>query len=274
MRHNIRFAINRISAPRLSFPDYLAMCRRLGVSDIEIRNDLNGVEISNGTPAAQLREAAVEADITIRTINALYPFDVFDTDLQQRVVQLAAYARDCGAEALVMCPLNSRDDRRTDSQRQQDLIHALKQLKPILDDHGITGLVEPLGFEECALRRKSEAVTAIYAAAGERHFRLVHDTFHHHLAGENIFFPELTGLVHISGVESTTLASTEMRDGHRVLVGSADRLGNIPQLKELLVRGYQGLVSFEPFANEIMEAPDSEALLRNSMDYIRQQLAS
>jgi 2-keto-myo-inositol isomerase len=84
MNHNIRFAINRISAPRLSFPDYLAMCRRLGVSDIEIRNDLNGVEISNGTPAAQLRDAAAEAGITIRTINALYPFDVFDTDLQQR----------------------------------------------------------------------------------------------------------------------------------------------------------------------------------------------
>ena len=274
MHHNIRFAINRISAPRLSFPDYLAMCQRLGVSDIEIRNDLNGVEISNGTPATQLRAAAAEAGITIRSINALYPFDVFDADLQQRALQLASYARDCGAQALVMCPLNSRDDARTASQRQHDLIHALKQLKPILDDHGITGLVEPLGFEECALRRKSEAVTAIYAAAGERHFRLVHDTFHHHLAGEDIFFPELTGLVHISGVESTTLASTDMRDGHRVLVGSADRLGNIPQLKELLARGYQGLVSFEPFANDIMEAPDSETLLRNSMDYIRQQLAS
>jgi 2-keto-myo-inositol isomerase len=273
MNNSIRFAINRISAPRLSFPDYLAMCRRLGVTDIEIRNDLNGVEISNGTPATQLRDAAAEAGITIRTINALYPFDVFDADLQQRAVQLAAYARDCGAQALVMCPLNSRDDARSASQRQQDLIHALKQLKPILDDHGITGLVEPLGFEECALRHKSAAVTAIYAAAGERHFRLVHDTFHHHLAGEDIFFPELTGLVHISGVESTTLASTDMRDGHRVLVGSADRLGNIPQLKELLARGYQGVVSFEPFASDIMEAPNSETLLRNSMDYIRQQLA-
>ncbi|WP_089084903.1 TIM barrel protein [Aquitalea magnusonii] len=273
MHANIRFAINRISAPRLSFPDYLAMCRRLGVSDIEIRNDLNGVEISNGTLAAQLRAATAEAGITIRSINALYPFDVFDTGLQQRAVQLAAYARDCGAQALVLCPLNRRDDTRTASQRQQELIHALKQLKPILDDHGISGLVEPLGFEECALRRKSEAVTAIYAAAGERHFRLVHDTFHHYLAGEDIFFPELTGLVHISGVESTPLASREMRDGHRVLVGSADRLGNIPQLKELLARGYQGVVSFEAFANDIMEAADSETLLQNSMDYIHQQLA-
>ena len=36
-------------------------------------------------------------------------------------------------------------------------------------------------------------------------FRLVHDTFHHHLAGEAAIFPELTGLVHISGVDDPAL---------------------------------------------------------------------
>ncbi|MNR16521.1 Xylose isomerase-like TIM barrel [compost metagenome] len=187
-------------------------------------------------------------------------------------MKLAAYARDCGAEALVMCPLNSWEDKRSASERYRDLVGALKQLRPILDDHGITGLVEPLGFEECSLRRKSDAVKAIFDAAGERHYQLVHDTFHHHLSGEDIFYPELTGLVHISGVESTELADNQMRDGHRVLVGDADRLGNLRQLAILLQRGYDGVVSFEPFAAEIMEASDSEALLRSSMDYIRHSL--
>lgn len=269
----LNFAINRISAPRLSFTDYLAMCQRLGVSTIEIRNDLQGVEISDGTDPAAIREAASAAGIRIRSINALYPFDVFDSALEAHARKLAAYARDCGAEALVMCPLNSREDKRTASDRYSDLVHALKQLRPILDDHGITGLVEPLGFEECSLRRKSDAVKAIFDAAGERHYRLVHDTFHHHLSGEDIFFPELTGLVHISGVESTELASNQMRDGHRVLVGEADRLGNIRQLQTLLSRGYDGVVSFEPFAADIMEASDSEALLQRSMAFIRQSLA-
>ncbi len=268
----IDFAINRISAPRLSFQDYLAMCQRLGVSTIEIRNDLNGVEISDGTDPAAIRDAAQAANIRIRSINALYPFDVFDADLQARAVKLAAYARDCGAEALVMCPLNSWEDKRSASERYRALVSALKQLRPILDDHGITGLVEPLGFEECSLRRKSDAVKAIFDAAGERHYQLVHDTFHHHLSGEDIFYPELTGLVHISGVESTELADNQMRDGHRVLVGDADRLGNLRQLAILLQRGYDGVVSFEPFAAEIMEAADSEALLRSSMDYIRHSL--
>jgi 2-keto-myo-inositol isomerase len=272
MSNKINFSINRISAPRLPFKDYLAMCQRLGVSTIEIRNDLTGTEISDGTRPGVLKAAAEQAGVTIRSINALYPFDVFDAELEKKALQLAAYARDCGAQALVMCPLNSRDDKRSAAERRTDLVHALKQLRVILDDHGVLGLVEPLGFEECSLRRKSDAVNAIYEAAGEKHFRLVHDTFHHYLAGEDIFYPDLTGLVHVSGVESVKLEDKQMRDGHRVLVGEADRLGNIRQLKILLERGYDGVVSFEPFATEIMEASDSEALLKASMDYIRTAL--
>ena len=50
-------------------------------------------------------------------------------------------------------------------------------------------------------------MAAIRAAGGEGCYRLVHDTFHHHLAGETAFFPEWTGLVHISGVTDPALAT-------------------------------------------------------------------
>ena len=273
MSQNFEFAINRISAPRLPFPEFLAMCGRLGVSGIELRNDLKGAEISDGSDAAHLRAAASAAGINIRSINALYPFDVCDADLQQRALQLAAYAQACGAAALVMCPLNSRDDQRSAATRRTDLVHALKTLRPILEDHGLIGLVEPLGFEESALRRKSDAAAAIFEVSGERTYRLVHDTFHHFLAGEEEFFPELTGLVHISGVEAPELAPAQMRDAHRVFVGPADRLGNIAQLRTLLARGYNGTVSFEPFAEQIMQMATTESLLRESMAYIRANLA-
>jgi 2-keto-myo-inositol isomerase len=145
-------------------------------------------------------------------------------------------------------------------------------LKPILEARGLLGFIEPLGFEDCALRRKSDAVKAIYAAAGEPVFRLVHDTFHHHLAGEAIFFPNLTGLVHLSGVEDDDLPVERMRDGHRVLVGRADRLGNVRQVRELLARGYRGALSFEPFATEIAQAHDIAARLRASIDYVQGEL--
>jgi 2-keto-myo-inositol isomerase len=266
---NIQFAINRIASPRQSFEEYLAMCKRLGVNTIEIRNDLKGVEIQDGTPAAAIKEAATKAGIRIRSINALYPFDVFDADLEKRAIELARYAGECGAEALVMCPLNTWDDKRTPGDRYADLVSSLKKLQPILSDNNLLGLVEPLGFQECSLRRKSDAVKAIYDAGCERSYRLVHDTFHHYLSGEDIFYPDLTGLIHVSSVESVDLADDKMRDGHRVLVGQDDRLGNVRQVKILLERGYSGVVSFEPFADEIMDATDSETLLRTSMDFIR-----
>ncbi|WP_028220455.1 TIM barrel protein [Paraburkholderia oxyphila] len=272
MSEAVQFSLNRMSAPKLKFPDYVALCQRLGIDAIEIRNDLPGVEITDGTPAGQIKEACERAGLTILSINALQRFEQFDATRREEALALAKYAAGCGAKALVMCPTNSMLDQRAASERHADLVNALAQLKPILDDHGLLGLVETLGFEECALRRKSDAVKGIYDAAGERHFRLVHDTFHHHLSGEDIFFPDLTGLVHISGVEASAVTVGEMRDGHRVLVGRDDRLGNVRQLATLRARGYRGYASFEPFAEEIAEAADIETRLAASIAYIGEAL--
>jgi 2-keto-myo-inositol isomerase len=65
-----------------------------------------------------------------------------------------------------------------------------------------------------------------------------------------------------------------MRDGHRVLVGGADRLGNVAQLRTLLDAGYTGFVSYEPFAEEIAAATDIEARLATSMAHLREVVAA
>jgi 2-keto-myo-inositol isomerase len=272
MNDGLKFSLNRMSAPRLGLADYLALCQHLGIHAIEIRNDLPGIEITDGTPAAQIKAACETAGVTILSINALQRFEQFDATRQSEALALARYAADCGAKALVLCPTNTPLDKRTQAQRHADLVAALKALKPILEDHDLLGLVETLGFEACALRRKSDAVKGIYEAAGERHFKLVHDTFHHHLAGEAIFFPDLTGLVHISGVEEAALNVADMRDGHRVLVGSGDRIGNLRQLAALRERGYRGYASFEPFADEIAQADDIEQRIAASIQHIDEAL--
>lgn len=265
---NYQFSLNRMSAPRLGFANYLALCRRLDVQVIEIRNDLAGVELNDGTPAAQIRALTQAAGIRIRSINALQRFDRFDAGRHAEAVALAAYAQACGAEALVLCPTCSRNDMRSPAERHHDLVTALRALKPILAGHGVQGLIEPLGFAECAVRRKSQAVLALYDAAAEHDFRLVHDTFHHHLAGEDIFFPDLTGLIHVSGVEDRTVPPDRMRDSHRVLVGGDDRLGNVAQIRTLLARGYRGCISYEPFAESVADSDDIEHDLRASMAFI------
>ena len=276
MNTPIRFAINRISAPNMSYTEFAAMSQRLGVGAVEIRNDLKGVELTDGTPAKQVADATQGHGLTLRSINALQRFEQFDAAREAEAVMLAKYAVDSGTQALVLCPTNDTRDARSPVQRHADLVNALAKLQPILADHGLTGLVEPLGFEECSVRRKSQAVCAFeeLGTAARGTFKLVHDTFHHHLAGEDLFFPEWTGLVHISGVDDKAVSVADMRDGHRVLVGSTDRLGNVPQLRRLLGAGYAGYASFEPFAAEIASAKDIESRLASSMAYLQDAVAA
>jgi 2-keto-myo-inositol isomerase len=259
-------------APRLSLPAFIDLAVSLKADAIEIRNDLKGVEIEDGTAPQTVRELCAAKGISVLSINALYPFDVWDDERRAQATKLAAYARGCGAQGLVMCPLNDTGDMRTQAQRAVGLRTALTGLAPILREHGIFGFIEPLGFEECSLRRKRTAVDAIQAIGGLDVFRLVHDTFHHHLAREHEFFPELTGLVHISGVEDAEAPLASIRDGHRVLVGEGDILGNAAQIDTLLSTGYSGYLSFEPFADSVHGLPDIEQAISASMAHLQNSL--
>lgn len=274
MTQKLQFAVNRISARGLPFAAFAAMVQRLGVQAIEIRNDLAGVELADETPALKIAATASAHGLTVLSINALQRFEQYDDDREAELLALIRYAVGSGAQALVLCPTNSRQDLRSAEQRHADLVRALRKLQSLLSDHGLTGLVEPLGFEECALRCKSQAARAIREVGGDNTFALVHDTFHHHLAGEGLFFPELTGLIHLSGVEDRSLDVSRMRDEHRVLPGPADRLGNIAQLRTLLGAGYSGYASFEPFAAGITTAADIEQRLASSMAYLSAAVAA
>lgn len=272
MSRPLRFALNRMVAPSLALPAFLQLTRQLGCDAVEIRNDLPGIELADGTPADEVRALCQAAGVRILSINALYPFDVWNAERRAQALELAAYAQACGAEGLVLCPLNDRGDRRDAAQRARDLRTALSELAPILRDHGVLGFVEPLGFPESALRLKRQAVEAIRAIGGLDVFRLVHDTFHHHLAGETEYFAELTGLVHISGVDDAGLPVERLRDAHRVLVGAADRLGNAAQLERLLDDGYRGALSFEPFAASVHALSDVAPALAQSMRLLQERL--
>jgi 2-keto-myo-inositol isomerase len=267
--HSLRFALNHMVAPQLPLAEFFALARGLGLADVEIRNDLAEQALPD---PAEVRRLAAEAGVRILTINALQKFNHWSAARAAEATELAAYCRACGAEALILVAANDGTGRG-ESERVPNAAEALRGLGPILTAAGITGLVECLGFDACSLRKKSEAVAAIDAAGGRNVFRLTHDTFHHHLAGEDTLFPERTGLVHISGVEDPALPVSDMRDSHRVLVGPKDRLGNIAQLKALRAGGYDGPISFEPFAAELRSLTDPARAIADSMQFIRAWLS-
>ncbi|MBB5574539.1 MULTISPECIES: TIM barrel protein [Rhizobium] len=264
---SIRFALNHMSTPALSVESFFAAAKSLGIDSVEIRNDLASNAILDGTPAAAVKELAARYGLTIISINALQRFNEWNEARAKEAAELIGYARDCGAKALVLVPVNDGSGREPEV-RKQNLVTALTALKPMLDAAGIIGLVEPLGFEICSLRSKTEAAAAIENLGAQSTFRLVHDTFHHHLAGEAATFPDLTGLVHISGVSDAAVSVSDMRDPHRVLVDAGDRLDNVGQMRALVSAGYAGPFSFEPFAPEVHALKEPVEALKESMAYL------
>ncbi|KAF1023152.1 MAG: hypothetical protein GAK37_03275 [Pseudomonas sp.] len=75
--------------------------------------------------------------------------------------------------------------------------------------------------------------------------------------------------MHISGVEDAEAPLSSIRDGHRVLVGEGDILGNAAQIDTLLGTGYGGYLSFEPFAESVHGLADIRQALVASMAHLQ-----
>ena len=263
----MQFALNHMVAPNLGYEAFFDLAKSLGINGVEIRNDI-ATSLMDMLSATKIRDLAKARGLEIISVNALQRFNQWNEKRAEEARSLAAYARAAGARALVLCPVNDTSFTPATAARLDGLRTALSCLAPILKDHGVTGLVEPLGFAECSLRRKSEAVAAIDATGTADTFKLVHDTFHHFVAGETDMFPGRTGLVHTSGVTDKTQTAATMRDPHRVLVDAGDMIDNVGQIKKLSAGGYEGAFSFEPFATIVHQDANIACSLAASRDYL------
>ena len=254
MPSTIRFALNRICGARMPFAAFAAMAQRLGATAIELRNDLPAVEMRDQADPATIGAIAADHGLTIRAINALQGFDQLTAARQSAAAALAQYASACGAQALVLCPTNHPHDLRDPRQRHDDLVHALHGLQPVLAGHGLLGLIEPLGFAESALRRKSQARRAIDALGASTPFALVHDTFHHHLAGEPACYPQGRAGAHLGRRRHDTCKRRRCATATGCWSDRRTGWATSRNCAQLLADGYTGYVSFEPFADAVTQS--------------------
>lgn len=268
----LHFAINHITSPSLRYDQVFALARRLGCMGVELRNDL-GRPLFDGDAPQAVAEKVRAAGLRLVGLSQVYPFNMWSDAVRTEVETLVATAVACGAETISLIPCN--DGRAVGRDERLPLLRtALREIAPILAGAGMTALVEPLGFESSSLRSKAELVETLESLGVTKQFKLVHDTFHHHLAGGGPFFPDYTGIVHVSGVVDQTLSVSQMRDEHRVLVDAGDRLGNVDQLRTLLAAGYSGPISFEAFSPIVQAWPDPEPALRESMAFVSAGVAA
>ncbi|TFH84802.1 xylose isomerase [Billgrantia azerbaijanica] len=268
----LKFSLNHMVCPRWTPQELIDQAAELRLGAVELRNDVGDNSLTDLDQARAVGEHARQRGVEVLSINALYPFNIWNDERAAQAEKLARLAAAAGARGLVLCPLVDGDYRASDAEKDAGLKAALTALDGILGEHGLQGFVEPLGFPISSLRTKARAVEAIEALGLASRFGLVHDTFHHQGAGESAFFAAQTGLVHISGVEDAAIRFTDMLDAHRLLVGGADRLDNVGQLKRLLADGYDGYVSFEPFAESVHALEDPVAALQESMAFLRSRL--
>ncbi|MEP6065440.1 MAG: TIM barrel protein [Paracoccaceae bacterium] len=255
----------------MAVSDVLNMATHLGCVGVELRNDLPA-PLFGEVGARVTGNIARQNRLRLLALAQVSSFNDLSDASRRNAKALIEHAKNSGAEAIGLIPRNDGVGIGN-GERQANLRSALKTLKPMLEDADIMGFIEPLGFETSSLRSKREALDAIAAVDGDQNFRIIHDTFHHHVAGETEVFPGMTGIVHISGVDENHIAVSDLRDAHRGLVGPQDRLGNMAQINSLLAGGYTGPFSFEPFAQKIHAMETPQDALAESMDFIRSYLS-
>ena len=264
----LRFALNRTCAPQFALPDFIQLAASVGVSAVEIRNDIAGREFADGTPAADLRARLDDTGLTVASVNALQRFNDWTPERATEARALIAYAAALGAPGLVLCPVHTEDHGWTAAEAEQKLRDGLRQLAPILRDHGVTGYVEPLGMKGSTMKRQDMAVAAVTEVDGWDAYQLCYDTFQYFRCGDTQLFPAHIGLAHMSGIARDDLAPGDLTEPDRGLIFVGDRVNNVAQLRALMASGYAGFVSMEPFSPEVQRDPDLAAHLRASLEYV------
>ncbi|MEM9604981.1 MAG: TIM barrel protein [Pseudomonadota bacterium] len=266
------FLINHMTVPTLSFRALVALAAELGCEGVEVRNDL-GAPLFDGLDASAAGQIASDAGVDIVTVAEVSAFNDGSDRAFESLCTLAEQAAAAGARGVALIPRNDGVGCE-DGERQRALSAALARFAPVLARHDVFGFVEPLGFVQSSLRYKREAVEAIEALGLGARYKLVHDTFHHHLASEPAVFAEHTAVVHVSGVAEPGLARADMSDAHRVLVDADDVLGNREQLAQLDAAGFAGPVSVEAFAPTVHALTAPATALTNSFHCMRKGVAA
>ena len=266
--NSISFALNQILFPDSPFKNFISFSKKLNVKAIEIRNDIKTNLIEENDPI-KIANICEENSIKILSINALQKFNLWNKDREKELIFLCEYADKANIDSIVLVPLNDGSINSAKEQIQL-LEESLKNILRIINDFNVFGLVEPLGFSHSSLRFKSLVAKVINNYQSNK-LKIVHDTFHHALAGENEFFPLLTGLVHISGV-SKNYENIKLLDSHRSIIDDKDMLQNINQIKKLYNSNYQGFFSLEPFSNSLTKEKNIFKIVKNSFNYIESNL--
>ena len=185
----MKWALNHMTTPNLGLVDFLDLAARLGCVGVELRNDI-ARPLFDGMAPDKAGALVRARGLRLVGLSQVYPFNAWSDAVEQEVRDLIALATAAGAETISLIPRNDGTGT-AEGERQANLRLAMKRILPLLEAADITALVEPLGFPVSSLRQKAELADVIAALGAAHRYKIVHDTFHHTLAGGGEIFPAL-----------------------------------------------------------------------------------
>jgi 2-keto-myo-inositol isomerase len=277
----LNIGINRMVSPALELNDFLQLAEAVSAKGVELRNDLPGYDVTDHLEPGQVADMLARRNLSVLSINAVQHFNLPAevASASKELRRLITFAAELDRPAIVMCPHCDMSDTRSRTEMAKDTKRSLKEYLPILDDAGVIGLVEPLGFPESSLRDAALAAEII-GEIGSNAYKLTLDTFHFAVAGMNTDTlatdsvpADLVGLVHVSGVKRKDPVES-FRDPDRGYVDKDDRCGNIRQVQRLLSGGYNGAISFEPFSPVVhsLKGDSLKQAIVESINYIKENV--
>jgi 2-keto-myo-inositol isomerase len=277
MIERYRFGLNRIICPSLDIKDFFQLTHDLGLQYVELRNDLPGRKVIDNYSIQEIRYLTRRYNIKICSINALPQFNYLE-EIDRTIKELKnllSLAKEIDSQAIVMCPVNKKNDLVSLEKQYLEVVPCLKELIPVFKDYSIQGYIEPLGFESSSLRSILLATKAIQEIGYDEGYKIVYDTFHHVLGPDDLerlskeYDMGCTGLMHISAV-TVDLPAGQYRDEHRNMDFKEDRFKNKEQIDFFIRQGYEGIISFEPFAEEVQRLTERELkeLINQAITYL------
>lgn len=251
------FGLNRMISPSLNIRSFFQLANELEMTWVELRNDLPGKKLLDAFTAQEIRYLAQRYHVRIYSINALQQFNNLAEieKIKEELKKLLYTAQEIECKSIVLCPMNTADDERSQEKQILDSVNALHEFLPLFRESGISGFIEPLGFATSSL--SSVLIAAeIIKEVGYDGYKIVYDTFHHAIGPDDLeilardFDVSFTGLVHVSSV-TADIPPVQFRDEHRNMDFTGDKLNSKKQIEFLMEHGYQGVISFEPFAEEV-----------------------
>src|SRR5260370_14425901 len=140
-QRSVKFGFNHMVSPSLTPDELVDAARKLGAVAIELRNDVGDNSLKDVETARRIGARAADAGLEVRSINALYPFNVWNEERARQTETLARLAAAAGATPLVMCPPHKGKILENTPAKATGLCAAPAGIPPLPENTTVNGFV-------------------------------------------------------------------------------------------------------------------------------------